>query len=151
MDTRQPILLVDDSENDILLLRRAFKKAEFNSPLQEVHNGEEAIAYLKGDGVYADRNLHPLPSFILLDLNMPMKNGFDVLAWAREQPALKPIAITVLTASMRQGDVERAFNLGASSYLVKPGNLESFAAMLRCLRDWIEINHLPPLNSMVAK
>ena len=83
MNPRQTILLVDDSENDLFLMRVAFKKAVFNSPLQEVHNGEQAIAYLKGESIYSDRNQYPLPSVMLLDLNMPMKNGFDVLAWVR--------------------------------------------------------------------
>jgi CheY-like chemotaxis protein len=147
----QTILLVDDSENDLFLLRRAFKKAEFHCLLQEVHNGEEAIAYLKGECLYGDRSHYPLPSVMLLDLNMPMKNGFDVLTWARAQPAFRSLPITVLTASMRPEDVERAFQLGATSYLVKPGNLEDFEAMLRCLRDWVQINHFPPLNSMVMR
>jgi CheY-like chemotaxis protein len=89
MNLRKTILLVDDSENDIDLMRMAFRKAEVNSPLQEVHNGEEAITYLKGEGIYSDREKYPLPSVMLLDLNMPMKNGFDVLSWVRTQPALK--------------------------------------------------------------
>jgi CheY-like chemotaxis protein len=151
MNARQTILLVDDSENDIFLMRTAFKKAEFNTALQEVHNGEEAIAYLKGDGVYGDRNNYPLPSVILLDLNMPMKNGFDVLSWVRTQPAFKRLSIIILTASSRPEDVERAFDLGANSYLVKPRDLETLAAMIRCLRDWIQINHFPPLNEMVMR
>lgn len=151
MNERQTILLVDDSENDILLMRVAFKKAEFNSPLQEVHNGAEAIAYLKGEGGYSDRNKHPLPSVMLLDLNMPMKNGFDVLSWVRTQPMFKRLSITILTASMRPEDVERAFDLGANSYLVKPSNLDALAAMIRCLRDWIQINHFPPLNEAVIR
>ena len=151
MNARQTILLVDDSENDIFLMRTAFKKAEFNTALQEVHNGEEAIAYLKGDGVYGDRNNYPLPSVILLDLNMPMKNGFDVLSWVRTQSGLKHFSIIIMTASARPEDVERAFALGANSYLVKPSNLDDLAAMIRCLRDWIKINHFPPLNNLVRR
>jgi CheY-like chemotaxis protein len=149
MNGRQTVLLVDDSENDIFLMRAAFKKAEFNISLQEAHNGEEAIAYLKGEGTYSDRNKHPLPSVILLDLNMPMKNGFDVLSWARTQPTLKRLSIVILTASGRPEDVERAFDLGADSYLVKPRELETLVAMIRCLRDWLQINHFPPLNGAV--
>lgn len=122
MNAKQTILLVDDSANDIFLMRMAFKKAEFNHPLQEVRNGEQAIAYLEGEGIYSDREKHPLPSVMLLDLNMPMKNGFEVLARVRAQPAFKRISIIILTASRRPEDVERAFDLGASSYLVKPSN-----------------------------
>ena len=151
MNERHTILLVDDSENDIILMRAAFGKAEFNIPLQEVHNGEQAIAYLKGEGIYSDRQKHPLPSVMLLDLNMPMKNGFDVLRWVRTQPAIKRLSIIILTASMRPEDVERAFDLGATSYLVKPSNIDALTAMIRCLRDWVQINHFPPLNDMVTK
>jgi CheY-like chemotaxis protein len=151
MNRRQTILLVDDSENDIFLMRRAFKKAEFDTLLQEVHNGEQAIAYLKGEGVYSDRNEYPLPSVMLLDLNMPMKNGFDVLRFARAQPELNRLSIIILTASMREGDVEQAYDLGASSYLVKPSTIDALSDMIRCLRDWIQINHFPPLNEMVAR
>jgi CheY-like chemotaxis protein len=146
MNENQTILLVDDSENDLWLMRAAFKKAEFNSPLREVRNGEEAIAYLKGDGPYGNRSEFPLPTVMLLDLNMPMKNGFDVLTWVRTQTGLKRLSIVVLTASLRAEDIERAFDLGANSFLLKPSNLETLAAMIRCLRDWIRINHFPSLS-----
>ena len=151
MNEKQTILLVDDSENDLELMRVAFKKADFNSPLQEVHNGEEAISYLRGEGLYCDRNKFPLPTVMLLDLNMPRKNGFDVLDWVRTQPALKRMPIIILTASMRREDVERAFDLGAHSFLVKPAALEELVAMIRCLRDWLQINHFPPLNEAVRR
>jgi CheY-like chemotaxis protein len=150
MSATQTILLVDDSENDLCLMRMAFKKAAFKNPLQEVHNGEEAIAYLKGEGIYGDRRKFPMPSVMLLDLNMPMKNGFDLLSWRQTQPALKRLSVIVLTASQRPEDVERAFDLGAHSYLVKPRSLDGLVAMIRCLRDWIQINHFPPLNDMVV-
>ena len=146
MNENSIILLVDDSVNDLFLLRTAFKKAGFDTPLREVHNGEEAIAYLKGDGPYSDRNQFPLPALVLLDLNMPMKNGFEVLEWVRAQTGLKRLSIIVLTASLRTEDIERAFDLGANSFLVKPSNLEALAAMVRCLQGWIQISHFPPLN-----
>ena len=151
MNPRQTILLVDDSENDLFLMRVAFKKAAFNSPIQEVHNGEQAIAYLKGESIYSDRKQYPLPSVMLLDLNMPMKNGFDVLAWVRKQPLFKHLSVIILTASVRNEDVERAFDLGATSYLLKPSALEDLIAMIGCLRDWLQINHFPPLNHYVRK
>ena len=151
MTDEQTILLVDDSENDVTLMNIAFRKAGLNSPVQVVHNGEEAIAYLAGEGRYTDRNKFPLPAVMLLDLNMPMKDGFDVLAWLRKQSGLKRLSIIVLTSSLRPKDVERAFELGAHSYLVKPAALEDLVAMIRCLRDWLKINHFPPLNEHVTK
>jgi len=140
------ILLADDSENDLFLMRMAFRKAGFAVQLQTVSNGVEVIAYLKGEGVYANRSLYPLPTVLLLDLNMPMTSGFDVLTWVRAQPALRRLSIMVLTASMRTEDVERAFDLGANSFLVKPSSMEELTAMVRCLRDWLSINHFPPLG-----
>ena len=151
MNEQQTILLVDDSKIDLVLMGTAFKKAKCNNPLQEVHDGEEAIAYLKGDGPYSDRNKFPLPAVMLLDLNMPKKNGFDVLAWVRAQPVLKRLAIVILSASARTEDVERAFDLGATSYLVKPSKLEELVAMVRCLCDWVQINHFPPLDEAEMK
>ena len=151
MTDQQTILLVDDSENDLALMNIAFRRAELNSPLQVVHNGEEAIAYLAGEGRYTDRNEFPLPAVMLLDLNMPMKDGFDVLAWLRKQSGLKRLSIIVLTSSLRPKDVERAFELGAHSYLVKPVALEDLVAMIRCLRDWLKLNHFPPLNEHVKR
>src|SRR5512141_3393347 len=115
MADKPTILLVDDSENDLLLMRVAFKRAEFNCPLREVHNGEEAIAYLQGNEPYGDRDRFPLPAVMLLDLNLPMKNGFAVLNWVRTHTVLKRLSIIVLTASIRTEDVERAFDLGANA------------------------------------
>ena len=88
---------------------------------------------------------------MLLDLNMPMKNGFDVLKWVCAQPMLKRMSIVILTASMRMEDVEQAFDLGAHSFLVKPSNLKDMINTIRYLRDWIQINHFPPLNDAVAR
>ncbi|MGP8199480.1 MAG: response regulator [Limisphaerales bacterium] len=151
MNEDQTILLVDDSKDDLMLMREAFKMAKCRHPLQEVHNGEEAIAYLKGESPYSDRDKFPLPIIMLLDLNMPRKNGFDVLTWVRVQPGLKRLAITILTASARSEDVENAFYLGANSFLVKPSNLETLATMMRCLCDWVEINHFPSLKEAIKQ
>jgi len=146
MTRQQTILLVDDSEDNLFLMRAAFNMAKSNHPLQEVHNGQEAIAYLKGEGPYGDRKQFPLPTVMLLDLNMPKKNGYDVLAWVRAQPGLKRLAIIILTASTRTEDVERALDLGATSFLVKPLALDELAAMLRSLCDWMQFNQFPPLT-----
>jgi CheY-like chemotaxis protein len=151
MNERQTILLADDSEDDLSFMQHAYRAAHFNASLQTVKDGEEAIAYLKGDGNYADRTRFPLPTVMLLDLNMPKLNGFEVLAWIRAQPMLKRLAVIVLTSSAREEDVERAIDLGANSYLVKPVGMAALIAMICCLRDWLEYNHFPPLNETGAR
>jgi CheY-like chemotaxis protein len=142
---------VDDSENDVTLMNVAFRRARLNNPLQVVHNGEEAIAYLAGQRQYTDRKKFPLPAVMLLDLNMPMKDGFEVLDWLRKQSGLKRFSIIVLTASLRPEDVERAFELGAHSYLVKPAALDDLVTMIQCLRDWLKLNHFPPLDEHIQR
>lgn len=149
MYSKQTILLVDDSENDLLLMRAAFELAGTNPNILEVRSGEEAIAFLKGDGPYADRSKYPLPTVMLLDLNMPKTSGFEVLAWVRSQPKIKRLTVMILTSSMRKEDVERAFDLGASSFLVKPSDLNGLASMMRCLCEWVRINQFPPLGEAV--
>jgi CheY-like chemotaxis protein len=151
MNSTRNVLLVDDNENDVFLMHRAFKKAEFQFPLREVHNGEEAISYLNGDGVYGNRDVYPLPSMMLLDLNMPKKNGFDVLAWIKTQPQFNRLTVVITTASSRPEDVTRAFELGATSFLVKPSALAELGAMVRTLRDFVGIDHFPPQNGMVIR
>src|ERR1700674_4968478 len=93
------ILLVEDREDDVLLVRRAFAKANVLNPMQVVRDGREAIAYLKGEGKYSNRAEYPLPELLLLDLKMPGTDGFDVLKWMRQQPGLKALRVVVLTSS----------------------------------------------------
>ncbi len=143
------LLMVDDAENDLLLLETALKQANFGCSPQKVLNGEEAIAYLAGDGKYSDRTKFPNPAAVLLDLNMPQKNGFEVLSWVRGRPELKSVPFIVLTASLRRQDVEQAASLGAHSYLVKPASLSDLISMIRCLGDWLRMNHYPPGNLWV--
>jgi len=146
MNEQQTILLVDDSDNDISLMRSACRAANFQAALKMVNNGEQAIAYLQGEGEYVDRNKFPLPTVMLLDLKMPMKDGFEVLQWVREQPVLRRLSIIILTASARPEDVAQAFDLGANSYLVKPSAMSSLIAMMCCLRDWLEYNQFPRIR-----
>ncbi len=94
------ILLVEDQENDVFFLERAFKQAQIGNPLFRVRDGEEAIAYLSGTGAFADRTKSPWPDLMLLDLKMPRKDGFEVITWVREQPGpLRRLPIVVLTSS----------------------------------------------------
>ncbi|HEY3862088.1 MAG TPA: response regulator [Verrucomicrobiae bacterium] len=142
------ILLVDDSANDLLLLREAFEKIGFAPALAEVYNGEEAIAYLSGKGSFADRRAHPFPSLVLLDLNMPRKNGFEVLAWVRAQTVIKRVPIIILSASLREEDVEQAFALGVNAFLVKPTGFSDLVRMAVILRDWLGINQFPTFGKV---
>lgn len=129
------ILLVDDSEDDTYIFQRAWKNAGITNPLSVVGDGDQAIAYLRGADPYEDRRQHGFPLIVLLDLNMPRKNGFEFLEWVRQQPALRFLTIEVLTSSMRPKDVERALELGANSYLVKPGKLDDLVKLLRVWHD----------------
>src|SRR5688572_31130525 len=90
------VLLAEDSENDVLMFRRAARRANFTQPLQVVSNGEETIAYLKGEGKYEDRAKYPLPGLVLLDLKMPRKDGFEVLQWVRQQSDFDTMQVVVL-------------------------------------------------------
>src|SRR5882762_10353741 len=107
------ILIAEDSEDDIVLIRRAFEKAKVLNPLHFVRDGAEAMAYLKGEGKYANRAEFPLPELLLLDLKMPRVDGFDVLRWIRQQPGLSTLRVVVLTSSEDIRDVNVAYRLGA--------------------------------------
>ncbi len=146
MNENQVILVVDDSEDDLMLMKHACQAAHFKPKVFTAGDGEEAIAYLTGAGNYADRTTFPLPTVMLLDLNMPKMNGFEVMAWVRTQPVLKRLSIIVFSASARTEDVERAFDAGANSYLVKPSSVSALIAMMCSLRDWLEYSHFPPIR-----
>lgn len=138
------ILLVEDDPNDVLLMQRALGKAKLVNPLHVVEDGEQALAYLKGEGPYADRALYPLPVLMLLDLKLPRKSGLEVLAWLRQQPGLKRIPVVVLTSSKEPTDVNRAYDLGSNSYLVKPGGQEELLDLVKALNlYWMIFNEKP--------
>jgi CheY-like chemotaxis protein len=142
---KQVFLLAEGNEREIRMMKEAFEKAAVNNPLRVVNKGEEAIAYLRGVAPYENRATHPLPLALLLDLNVPAKNGFEVLQWARAQPSLKRLIIIVLTSSNRAADADRAYELGANFYLTKPGPLTEWIEMAKCLRDWLRLNHFPTI------
>ncbi len=127
----QTILLAEDNDNDICIMRRAFDRAGITNPLQVVTDGEQAIAYLEGQVPYLDRTRYPLPVVLLLDLKMPKLNGLEVLEWARQRPELEHLTVHVLSASSRAVDVGRASQLGANAYIIKPSRFEDLVAMLK--------------------
>lgn len=138
------ILLVEDNEDDAFLMSRAFQKAHLLNPVVHVKDGEEAISYLRGEGRYANRDQFPLPFLLLLDLNMPRVNGFEVLQWIREHSDLKRMLVVILTASTRELDIKHAYDLGAHSYLNKPGSFEELTQLLNRLHgSWLMTNGSP--------
>jgi CheY-like chemotaxis protein len=146
----QFILLVEDDPNDTVLIRRAFQKAGFGDNLKIVSDGGQAIQYLQGQKEYGDRARFPLPFLLLLDLKMPGTDGFEVLQWIRRQPDLKRLLVVVLTSSNLQADVDRAYDLGANSYLVKPVEFSQMVNMIeRFEAYWTELNRFPsPASSL---
>jgi len=138
------ILLIDDSENDTVLIRRALHDAGVLNPLRTVCDGEEAIAYLQGTGAYSDRQRFPLPDLILLDLKMPKIDGFDVLQWIRQQPALKGLPVIALSGSENTLDVNRSYELGANSFLVKPFDFRLYPELMRGFQQfWFGYGKVP--------
>lgn len=144
---RTTILLVEDDLNDVMLIKRAFSKSRIVNPIACVENGEDAVAYLRGDGKYADRRQHPLPFMLLLDLKLPRLSGHEVLQWLRGQPLLKRLPVVVLTSSREPVDINRAYEFGANSYLVKPVVFEEFAALMRQLQVyWLMLSEHPDIG-----
>jgi CheY-like chemotaxis protein len=129
------LLLVDDNDDDLFALRRALKKAGVTNPQQVATDGQQAIDYLAGEGKFADRTQFPLPLLVFLDLKMPYRNGFDVLAWVREQPDLASLPVVVLTGSDELRDHQRASVLGARSYLVKPPQPADLRSIMESLES----------------
>ncbi|HYG36011.1 MAG TPA: response regulator [Clostridia bacterium] len=144
MLNNQYILLVEDDANDVLLIQRAFQKAGLRNALKVVRDGEQAIDYLSGKDQYANRERYPLPFMLLLDLKMPGTDGFEVLQWIRGEANLKRLLVVVLTSSNLQADVDRAYELGANSYLVKPVEFDEMVNMIQRFEAyWTEINRFP--------
>jgi CheY-like chemotaxis protein len=138
------VLYVDDDDNDVLLLKHAFRSAQLRFDMQVMNDPEKAAAYLGGQGIYADRKCFPLPEIVLLDLKMPRMHGLEVLSWIRSQPRLKRLVVIVLTASNQASEVNRAYELGANSYLVKPVELEALVEMVKGISAyWLELSERP--------
>ncbi len=139
-----PILLVEDDASDVFLLQRALSKAQITNQLTVVNNGEEGLAYLKGEGRFADRAKHPFPGMVLLDIKMPRLDGLELLSIIRSDPQLRRLVVIMLSSSGEQRDVNRAFELNANSYLVKPGKLDGMTQILETVKNyWLGMNQYP--------
>jgi CheY-like chemotaxis protein len=132
------LLHIDDDPNDTQLLRAATARAKIQLILHNAQDGEEALAYLTGLGVFADRRRFPLPALILLDLKMPRATGFEVLAWIRTHPEVKHIPVVVLSGSELRDDMRKAYAIGANSYLIKPLGFDALVSMVQGLQaQWL--------------
>lgn len=116
------ILLVEDDDDDVFFLRRALKHGHLDLPIHIASDGQQALDYLSGADPYGNRNEFPLPSVVLLDLKLPYVTGFQVLSWIREQSRLKDMPVFILTSSPEERDRQKAVELGAKGYFVKPPN-----------------------------
>jgi CheY-like chemotaxis protein len=125
------VLLVEDNSDDALLMKSAWRTAGITNRLPIVSDGEQALDYLNGRGEFVDREKFPFPVAVFLDLKMPRIDGLEVLAEIRRTPRLKFLHVDVLSASARGADVEKAIELGANGYIVKPGRVEDLVEMLR--------------------
>jgi DNA-binding response OmpR family regulator len=142
-----PVLLVEDDPNDVLLIERAFLKAGTNVVINAVQDGEMATKYLAAVGDFADRVKFPFPNLVLLDLKLPRKNGFELLAWLRGQESpLRRLPVIVFTSSQQSVDVSRAYELGANSYIVKPGSFDELLKVVKTLdRYWFGQTQKPEM------
>jgi len=144
MTSRLLILHVEDDPNDVLLLQRACKKAGLNVQIEAVGDGDKAVNYLSGVEPYSNREQHPLPTLVLLDLKMPRRSGLEVLAWIRAQPALRRLLVAVFTSSKHDEDINKAYELGANSYLVKPVGFDALVELMKMVNQyWFTINERP--------
>jgi CheY-like chemotaxis protein len=136
--------VAEDLPEDAEILKLAFSSAGVNVPLHFVSDGAEAIEYLKGEQRFANRTEHPLPTLLLLDLKMPRLNGFDVLDWLRLQPGLRRLLVVVFSSSALPEDINRAYELGANSYLAKPAGFRKLEEIARSLESyWSKLNLCP--------
>ena len=137
----ETILLVEDNDDDVFGLRRAIKKAAITNPLRVLTDGQQAIDYLTAATDAMKAAEFPLPFLVLLDLKLPYRDGFEVLEWIRSQANLAPVVVVMLTGSDERRDHQRAYALGARSYLVKPASADDIKRLLESLHSpWVRSN-----------
>lgn len=146
MRSNPPVLVVEDEEDSVFLLERAFRKADVKNAIRSVANGALAIDYLAQAAVATDRTTFPMPAMVLLDLKLPRKSGFEVLQWIRAHPHLRSMIVVVFTSSTARGDISKAYDAGANSYLVKPASLIILTELAQELSNyWLRRNE-PPIE-----
>jgi CheY-like chemotaxis protein len=141
------ILMADDDADDRMITREAFEESRLANDLRFVADGAELMDYLKHRGQYADPASAPRPGLLLLDLNMPKKDGREALQEIKADPNLSAIRIVVMTTSKAEEDILRSYNLGAASYITKPVTFENLVEVVKTLgKYWLEIVELPEIG-----
>jgi CheY-like chemotaxis protein len=141
------ILMADDDPDDRNLTRDALQESRLVNDLRFVKDGEELLQYLRHQGEFSDEQKAPRPGLILLDLNMPRKDGKAALEEIKSDPELRQIPVVILTTSKADEDVYRSYDLGVNSYIVKPVTFEALVDILQTLEKyWFEIVELPPAS-----
>jgi CheY-like chemotaxis protein len=140
MSPSGPVLIIEDDPNDALLLQTALGELQLLHPLIVLANGKEALNYLSGQGPFADRTAYPLPVLVLLDLKLPLLDGFDVLRWLQKHPQLKAcVPVVVMTADPHPGVAGKVVTLGADQLMQKPLGYEKLVEQMRLLKQrWLE-------------
>ena len=145
------ILMADDDSDDRMLVKDAFDESRLNNDLHFVEDGEQLIDYLYRRGNFAHLKGQPYPGLILLDLNMPKKDGREALAEIKNDPDLRRIPIVILTTSRAEEDILRTYDLGANSFITKPVTFESLVQVVQVLGNyWVEIVELPSICAPAA-
>jgi len=138
------ILIADDDAEDTMLIKDALKESRLKNGIQSVENGEELMLYLRNEGKYSDKNKYPTPGIVLLDLNMPKKDGREALKEIKADKNLRTIPIVVLTTSKAEEDILKTYNLGVSSFITKPVKFSTMVEVMKTLNKyWFEIVELP--------
>jgi len=137
------ILLAEDDRVDIMAIQRAFRLNKITNPLHIVSNGEEALAFLRHEGAYADAKTSPRPGLILLDLNMPRMNGLEFLDIVKKDPDFKEIPVVVFTSSIEETDIKASFRNGVAGYLVKPVTFEKLVQAISTFDLYWTLSKLP--------
>ena len=141
MTTNSAILLVEDNEDDVFLMKRALKAAGISNRLCIAEDGQQAVDYLSRSGPYADKEAFPEPAIVFLDLKLPLRSGLEVLMWIRERPELANLVVVVLTSSNLPTDLREAYRLGANSYVVKPPTAVQLTDLAKAFKwYWLEYN-----------
>ena len=147
MSKKLVILAAEDDPNDLELLRHVVGENGVEVNFQAADDGEQLIQYLRGHGPFSDRDLHPIPDIVVLDLKMPRMNGFEVLQWLRQEPGLACIPAVVLSGSGLESDIEEAYRLGANTYFTKPGQLVELRKIIGSLIDYWRRSQRPVINA----